>query len=81
VSRFVGVFQRGLIMANSNLAGSSVDELCDALETKLSENEVCTSESAPAVGTKGWEELIPLFLQFLKIIRENRKKPAPAPTP
>jgi hypothetical protein len=67
-------------MANI-LAGSSVDELCDALETKLSENEVCTSESAPAVGTKGWEELIPLVLQLLKIIRENRKKPAPAPTP
>jgi hypothetical protein len=71
-------------MANANLAGSSVDELCDALETKLSENgvgEVCVSQSAPTVGTKGWEELIPLFLQFLKIIRENRKKPAPAPAP
>jgi hypothetical protein len=80
VSRFVGVFQRGLIMANANLAGSTVDELCDALETKLSE-EVCTLESAPEVGTKGWEELIPLALQFLRIIRENRKKPAPAPTP
>jgi hypothetical protein len=71
-------------MANPKLAGSSVDELCDALETKLSENgvgEVCVSESAPAVGTKGWEELIPLVLQLLRIIRENRKKPAPSPTP
>jgi hypothetical protein len=70
-------------MANI-LAGSSVDELCDALETKLSENEideVCVSQSAPTVGTKGWEELIPLVLQLLKIIRENRKKPAPAPAP
>jgi hypothetical protein len=68
-------------MANANLADASLDELCDALEAKLSENSVCATESAPVAGKKGWEELIPLVLQFLKIIRENRKKPAPAPAP
>lgn len=68
-------------MSNTNLNDASVDELCDALEAKLSENEVCVTESAPVAGSKGWEELIPLILQFLKVIRENRKKPAPAPAP
>ena len=64
-------------MPELNLADAGVDELCDALEAKLS--EVSTAESAPVAGTKGWEELIPLILQLLKIIRENRKKPTPAP--
>jgi hypothetical protein len=64
-------------MPDLNLADVSVDELCDALEAKL--GEVSTAESAPVAGTKGWEELIPLILQFLKIIRENRKKPVPTP--
>jgi hypothetical protein len=64
-------------MSDQILSAASVDELCDALEAKLSAN--CTAESAPVVGTKGWEELIPLILQFLKVIRENRKKPVPTP--
>jgi hypothetical protein len=40
--------------------------------------------ASPAVGTQGWEVLIPLIFELIKLIMENRKKkqqPAPEPSP
>ena len=54
--------------------------LC-AIETKCAEREV-SIQSGPAVGTQGWEVFIPLILELVKMIIENRKKkqqPAPQP--
>jgi hypothetical protein len=54
--------------------------LC-AIETKCAEREV-SIQSGPAVGTQGWEVFIPLILELVKMIIENRrKKQQPVPTP
>jgi hypothetical protein len=55
--------------------------LC-AIETKCFEQEASIQSSGPAVGTQGWEVFIPLILELVKMIIENRrKKQQPAPQP
>jgi hypothetical protein len=55
--------------------------LC-AIETKCAERETSIQSSGPAVGTQGWEVFIPLILELVKMIIENRrKKQQPVPTP
>jgi hypothetical protein len=58
-----------------------VDE-CNKL-TRQADLVEATSASSP-VGTQGWEVFIPLILELIKLIMENRKKkqqPAPEPSP
>jgi hypothetical protein len=55
--------------------------LC-AIEAKCFEREASIQSSGPAVGTQGWEVFIPLILELVKMIIENRrKKQQPAPQP
>ena len=55
--------------------------LC-AIETKCAERETSIQSAVPAVGTQGWEVYIPLILELVKMIIENRrKKQQPVPTP
>ena len=55
--------------------------LC-AIETKCAERETSIQSAVPAVGTQGWEVFIPLILELVKMIIENRrKKQQPVPTP
>lgn len=55
--------------------------LC-AIETKCAARETSIQSSGPAVGTQGWEVFIPLILELVKMIIENRrKKQQPVPTP
>ena len=59
-----------------------VDDLCADLETAVASLEVSIASGGPTVGTQGWEVLIPIILELIKAIMENRKKkqqPAPAP--
>jgi hypothetical protein len=57
------------------------DVLC-AIEAKCFEREASIQSSGPAVGTQGWEVFIPLILELVKMIIENRrKKQQPAPQP
>jgi hypothetical protein len=64
----------------------------DDLEALLAEIEAecnsltrqATTAASPPVGTQGWEVFIPLILELIKLIMENRKKkqqPAPEPSP
>jgi hypothetical protein len=63
-----------------NSAGDLESVLC-AIEAKCAEREV-SIQSGPAVGTQGWEVFIPLILELVKMIIENRrKKQQPVPTP
>jgi hypothetical protein len=85
-----GIAPVGLSSIGDDLEGLDIDpELgCDglesvlcAIETKCAEREV-SIQSGPAVGTQGWEVFIPLILELVKMIIENRKKkqqPAPQP--
>jgi hypothetical protein len=62
-------------------SGSDMENVLQAIETKCAEREV-SIQSGPAVGTQGWEVFIPLILELVKMIIENRKKkqqPAPQP--
>ena len=55
--------------------------LC-AIETKCAERETSIQSSGPTVGSQGWEVFIPLILELVKMIIENRRKkqqPVPAP--
>ena len=55
--------------------------LC-AIEAKCADRETSIQSSGPAVGTQGWEVFIPLILELVKMIIENRRKkqqPVPAP--
>ena len=55
--------------------------LC-AIETKCAEREASIQSSGPPVGSQGWEVFIPLILELVKMIIENRrKKQQPVPTP
>ena len=55
--------------------------LC-AIETKCDERETSIQSSGPPVGSQGWEVFIPLILELVKMIIENRrKKQQPVPTP
>ncbi len=55
--------------------------LC-AIETKCAERETSIQSSGPPVGSQGWEVFIPLILELVKMIIENRrKKQQPVPTP
>lgn len=63
-----------------------VDDLCTDLETAAKNlnyvADVSIASGGPTVGTQGWEVLIPIILELIKAIMENRKKkqqPAPAP--
>jgi hypothetical protein len=62
-------------------SGSDLESVLQAIETKCAEREVSV-QSGPVVGTQGWEVFIPLILELVKMIIENRKKkqqPAPQP--
>lgn len=62
-------------------SGSDLESVLCAIETKCAEREV-SIQSGPAVGTQGWEVFIPLILELVKMIIENRrKKQQPAPQP
>ncbi len=62
-------------------SGSDIESVLQAIETKCDEREV-SIQSGPAVGTQGWEVFIPLILELVKMIIENRrKKQQPAPQP
>jgi hypothetical protein len=62
-------------------SGSDLESALCAIETKCAEREV-SIQSGPAVGTQGWEVFIPLILELVKMIIENRrKKQQPAPQP
>jgi hypothetical protein len=55
--------------------------LC-AIESKCAEPETSIQSSGPPVGSQGWEVFIPLILELVKMIIENRrKKQQPVPTP
>jgi hypothetical protein len=59
-----------------------IDDLCADLESAVASLEVSIASGGPTVGTQGWEVLIPIILELIKAIMENRKKkqqPAPAP--
>ena len=84
-----GIAPVGLSSIGDDLEGLNVEILnCEglesvlqAIETKCAEREV-SIQSGPAVGTQGWEVFIPLILELVKMIIENRKKkqqPAPQP--
>jgi hypothetical protein len=63
------------------LGREELESVLCAIETKCGEREV-SIQSGPAVGTQGWEVFIPLILELVKMIIENRKKkqqPAPQP--
>jgi hypothetical protein len=85
-----GIASVGYAAMSESLEGLDIDPelgreelesvLC-AIETKCGEREV-SIQSGPAVGTQGWEVFIPLILELVKMIIENRKKkqqPAPQP--
>lgn len=63
----------------------SLESLLDDLECKCNELESVSIASAiPSAGTQGWEVLIPVIFEIIKMIIENRKKkqqPAPEPQP
>jgi hypothetical protein len=62
-------------------SGSDIESVLQAIETKCAEREFYI-QSGPAVGTQGWEVFIPLILELVKMIIENRKKkqqPSPQP--
>jgi hypothetical protein len=84
-----GIASVGLSSIGDDLEGLNVEILdCEglesvlcAIETKCAEREV-SIQSGPAVGTQGWEVVIPLILELVKMIIENRrKKQQPVPTP
>jgi hypothetical protein len=84
-----GIAPVGLSSIGDDLEGLNVEILdCEglesvlcAIETKCAEREV-SIQSGPAVGTQGWEVFIPLILELVKMIIENRrKKQQPVPTP
>lgn len=57
---------------------AEIEAKCDKLTTEA------TTAASPPVGTQGWEVFIPLILELIKLIMENRKKkqqPAPEPSP
>jgi hypothetical protein len=61
---------------------AEIEAECSSL-TRQADLVKATSASPP-VGTQGWEVFIPLILELIKLIMENRKKkqqPAPTPEP
>jgi hypothetical protein len=64
---------------------ASLESLLDDLECKCNELEsVSIASSIPSAGTQGWEVLIPVIFEIIKMIIENRKKkqqPVPEPKP
>jgi hypothetical protein len=62
-----------------------LDHIVDECNSLTREADLVEATSAsPAVGTQGWEVLIPLIFELIKLIMENRKKkqqPAPTPEP
>jgi hypothetical protein len=72
----------------------TLDDLLDALEAECQALEAAFYRSspgtlaAPVAGTQGWEVILPMILQLVMFIIEQRQKkkkeeqqPAPAPTP
>jgi hypothetical protein len=65
---------------------ASLESLLDDLECKCNELEqnVSAASTPPSAGTQGWEVLIPVIFEIIKMIIENRKKkqqPSPEPQP
>jgi hypothetical protein len=62
-----------------------LDHIVDKCNKLTRQADLVEATSAsPAVGTQGWEVLIPLIFELIKLIMENRKKkqqPAPEPSP
>jgi hypothetical protein len=68
----------------SSFSGLELDALVDQLEAAASSLSVAEVGilSTPESGTQGWEVLIPIMLEIIKLIIANRqKKPAPVPAP
>jgi len=65
------------------ISGNSQDVSLDDLYRKCEDLQSASiASSAPSAGTQGWEVFIPIILEIIKIIIENRKKnPQPAPKP
>lgn len=62
--------------------GGDLESLLCAIETKCAERETSIQSSGPPVDSQGWEVFIPLILELVKMIIENRrKKQQPVPTP
>jgi hypothetical protein len=76
------LYVEGLVVEGEVVnSGSDIESVLQAIETKCAEREV-SIQSGPAVGTQGWEVFIPLILELVKMIIENRrKKQQPAPQP
>jgi hypothetical protein len=65
---------------------ASLESLLDDLECKCNELEqnVSATSVPPSAGTQGWEVLIPVIFEIIKMIIENRQKkqqPKPDPKP
>jgi hypothetical protein len=84
-----GIAPVGFSSIGDDLEGINVEILdCEglesvlcAIETKCAEREV-SIQSGPQVGSQGWEVFIPLILELVQMIIENRrKKQQPVPTP
>jgi hypothetical protein len=65
---------------------ASLESLLDDLECKCNELEqnVSATSFPPSAGTQGWEVLIPVIFEIIKMIIENRQKkqqPKPDPKP
>lgn len=59
-----------------------IDDLFADLESAVASLEVSISSGGPTVGTQGWEVLIPIILELIKAVMENRKKKQqPTPNP
>ena len=98
VSKFAtpqsGIAPVGYSAMSESLAGLDVESLdCEsgcsdlesvlcAIEAKCSERDTSIQSSGPPVDSQGWEVFIPLILELVKMIIENRrKKQQPVPTP
>jgi hypothetical protein len=77
------LYVEGLVVEGEVVnSGSDMESVLQAIETKCAERETSIQSSGPAVGTQGWEVFIPLILELVKMIIENRrKKQQPVPTP
>lgn len=61
---------------------SDLESVLCAIEAKCAERETSIQSSGPPVGSQGWEVFIPILIELVKMIVENRrKKQQPVPTP
>jgi hypothetical protein len=74
------------------LEEGTIDDLLDALEVECQALETAQNSAGilatPVAGTQGWEVILPMILQLVMFIIEQRQKkkkeeqqPAPAPAP